>query len=58
LNLLEGDVTVVSQVYSVQDKMLVATIKTSVKNIDTSENAIAAVAEAVADRMRSDGLAK
>jgi hypothetical protein len=58
LNLLEGDVTVVSQVYSVQDKMLVCTISTSVKNIDTSENAIAAVAEAVADRMRRDGLAK
>ena len=58
LNLLEGDVTVVSQVYSVQDKMLVATIKTTVKNVDTSENAIASVAEAVADRMRSDGLAK
>ena len=50
--------TVVSQVYSVQDKMLVATIKTTVKNVDTSENAIASVAEAVADRMRSDGLAK
>ena len=58
LNLLEGDVTVVSQVYSVQDKMLVATIKTTVKNVDTSENAIASVAEAVADRMRTDGLTK
>lgn len=58
LNLLEGDVTVESQVYSVKDKMLICTIRTTVKNVDTSENAIAAVAEAVADRMRSDGIAK
>ncbi|MFO1394920.1 MAG: hypothetical protein U1F09_14250 [Steroidobacteraceae bacterium] len=58
LNLLEGNVMVVSQVYSVQDSALVCTIKTTVKDVDTSENAIAAVAEAVADRMRSDGIAK
>ncbi|MFO1407077.1 MAG: hypothetical protein U1F08_06030 [Steroidobacteraceae bacterium] len=58
LNLLEGNVTVVSQVYSVQDAMLICTINTTVKDVDTSENAIAAVAEAVADRIRRDGIAK
>ena len=58
LSLLEGKFTVSSKFYSTQKAMLVATISTTVKDNDTSDNAIAAVAEAVADRLRRDGLAK
>ncbi len=58
LSLLEGKFTVSSKFYSTQKSMLVATISTTVKDSDTSDNAIAAVAEAIADRLRRDGLAK
>ncbi len=58
LSLLEGQFTVSSKFYSTQKSMLVCTISTTVKDNDTSDNAIAAVAEAIADRLRRDGLAK
>jgi hypothetical protein len=58
LNLLEGGFTVSSNFYSTQKAMLVCTISTTVKDNDTSDNAIAAMAEAIADRLRHDGLVK
>jgi len=58
LSVLEGKFTVSSKFYSTQDAMLVCTISTTIKDSDTSDNAIASVAEAIADRLRSDGLVK
>jgi hypothetical protein len=58
LNLLEGGFTVSSNFYSTQKAILVCTISTTVKDDDTSDNAIAAMAEAIADRLRHDGLVK
>lgn len=58
LSVLAGEVSVSSQFYSTQKSMLVCTIATTVKDSDTSDNAVAALAEAIADRLRSDGLAK
>jgi hypothetical protein len=58
LSLLEGKLTVSSKFYSTQKSMLVCTLSTTVKDNDTSDNAIASLAEAIADRLRSDGLVK
>jgi len=58
LSLLEGEVSVSSNFYSTRKSMLVCTISTTVKDNDTSDNAIASVAEAIADRLRHDGLVK
>jgi hypothetical protein len=58
LSLLEGKLTVSSKFYSTQKAMLVCTIATTVKDNDTSDNAIASIAEAIADRLRRDGLVK
>ncbi len=58
LSLLEGQFSVSSKFYSTQKAILVCSISTSVKDSDTSDNAIASVAEAIADRLRSDGLVK
>jgi hypothetical protein len=58
LSLLAGKFTVSSKFYSTQKAMLVCTLSTTVKDTDTSDNAIASIAEAIADRLRSDGLVK
>jgi hypothetical protein len=58
LSLLEGQVTVSSNFYSTQAAMLVCTLTTTVKNLATSDNAAAAVANAVAARLQTDGLVK
>jgi hypothetical protein len=58
LTMLEGQFTVSSNFYDTQKAMLVATLSTTVKDNDTSDNAIAAMAEAIADRLRHDGLVK
>jgi hypothetical protein len=58
LNLLEGQVTVSSKFYATRTQSLVCTITTTVKNMDTSDNTVAAVAEAIADRLRGDHLVK
>jgi hypothetical protein len=58
LSLLEGEVSVSSNFYSTRKAMLVCTIGTTVKDNDTSDNAIASIAEAIADRLRHDGLVK
>ncbi|NJD32864.1 MAG: hypothetical protein FIB04_13380 [Gammaproteobacteria bacterium] len=58
LNLLEGQVTVSSNFYSTQAAMLVCTLTTTVKNLATSDNAAAAVANAIAARLQGDGLVK
>jgi len=58
LKMLEGKFTVSSNFYDTQKAMLVTTLSTTVKDNDTTDNAIAAVAEAIADRVRRDGLVK
>ena len=58
LQLLEGEVTVSSKFYSTQNATLICTLSTTVKDNDTSDNAIASIAEAIADRLRRDGLVK
>lgn len=58
LSLLEGQVTVSSKFYATQGPALVSTISTTVKDNDTSDNAVASIAEAIADRLRRDGLVK
>ena len=58
LSLLEGQVTVSSKFYSTGTQSLVCTITTTVKDVDTSDNGIAAVAAAIADRLRDDHLVK
>ena len=58
LKLLEGQVTVSSKFYATQSRSLVCTITTTVKDMDTSDNTVAAVAAAIADRLRSDHLVK
>ncbi len=58
LKMLEGKLTVSSSFYDTQKAMLVTTLGTTVKDNDTTDNAIAALAEAIADRVRRDGLVK
>ena len=58
LKLLEGEFTVSTNFYSTQKAMLVCTLSTTIKDNDTSDNAIASIAEAIADRVRHDGLVK
>jgi hypothetical protein len=58
LSVLEGQLTVSSKFYATQSRSLVSTITTTVKDMDTSDNSIAAVAAAIANRLRSDHLVK
>jgi hypothetical protein len=58
LKLLEGQVTVSSKFYSTRNSALVCTIATTVKSTGTSDDTIATLAAAIADRLRSDDLAK
>ncbi len=58
LNLLEGQVTVSTNFYSTQSAILVCTLTTTVKDLTAMDSAVAAVANAIAARLHSDGLVK